>query len=179
MVLVPFFIINNKLGCCISLEQNNFIHSVKLLTRGYYVKRHLKQYFSYFVVVSLISGGNRKSYPEKIADLPQNTDVNSYQVVSVWLYCNISLVMNLFISRLVEIYSVYRLSLFVYKLTISIWGRGGGRDVWPLDVSHGDEANENDENCRGENIGQPSLYFVFIWNCNLPSFKYVQLENVW
>ena len=92
------------------------------MTRGYCVKRHLKQYFSYFVVVSLISGGNRKSYPEKIADLPQNTDVNSYQVVSVWLYCNISLVMNLFISRLVEIYSAYRLSLSVYKLTISIWG---------------------------------------------------------
>jgi hypothetical protein len=67
----------------IFIGQNNFIHSVKLLTRGYYVKRHLKQYFSYFVVVSLISGGNRKSYPEKIADLPQNTDVNSYQVVSV------------------------------------------------------------------------------------------------
>jgi hypothetical protein len=129
------------------------------LTRGYCVKRHLKQYFSYFVVVSLISGGNRKSYPEKIADLPQNTDVNSYQVVSVWLYCNISHVMNLFISRLVEIYSAYRLSLSVYKLTISIWG-----DVWPLDVSHGDETYENDENCRGKNIGQPSLYFVFIWN---------------
>jgi hypothetical protein len=30
--------------------------------------------------------------------------------------------MNLFISRLVEIYSAYRLSLSVYKLTISIWG---------------------------------------------------------
>ena len=145
------------------------------MTRGYCVKRHLKQYFSYFVVVSLISGGNRKSYPEKIADLPQNTDVNSYQVVSVWLYCNISLVMNLFISRLVEIYSAYRLSLSVYKLTISIWG---GVTCDRL-TKHGDETYENDENCRGKNIGQPSLYFVFIWNCKLASFKYVQLENVW
>jgi hypothetical protein len=44
-----------------------------LLARGYGVKRHFQQYFSYAVAISFI-GGRKPEYLEKTTDLPQVTD---------------------------------------------------------------------------------------------------------